>query len=187
MLEELSLAARGESANEELLEKARRLIAKLKSEREVQQRIAVTAPLCQLSSFKDLQGLLESAQAEKERSAAQAAAATAENGAAESGGVALPGGGGEAGAPSAALSTTAPLQGLLPELPGFCTETEEFERWHEDYKRVVETAAQDEISGEFMSVALEQLAAIEHLLMEKKQIEQEDMLKLSKKKKGKKM
>jgi hypothetical protein len=147
MLEELSLAAKGECANEELLEKARRLIAKLKSERDVQQRIAETAPLCQVSSFKDALALLSP-----------------------------PAGAGEAAAATAPI----PLK-----LPAWCTgDTEHFEKWHDDYKRVVEQAAQDEISGEFMSVALEQLVQIEHLLMERKQIEQEENLKNSKKKKG---
>merc|ERR1711988_1468947 len=136
MLEELSLAAKGENSNEELLEKACRLIAKLKSEREVQQRIAETAPLCQLSSFKDALALLSP-----------------------------PAGAGEA----AVATAPTPLK-----LPAWCTgDTEHFEKWHDDYKRIVEQAEKDEISGEFMSVALEQLGAIEHLLMEKKQIEQE--------------
>jgi hypothetical protein len=53
MLEELTTAARGEMANEELLVRASKLIAKLKSEREVQQRIAECLPLCGFSCFKD--------------------------------------------------------------------------------------------------------------------------------------
>jgi hypothetical protein len=55
MLEELTTAARAENANDELLLKATRLIAKLKSEREVQQRIAECNVLCELTSFKDAQ------------------------------------------------------------------------------------------------------------------------------------
>merc|ERR1719450_743916 len=130
MLEELTNAATAEGANEELLGKATRLIAKLKSEREVQRRIAETAPLFEISSFKD--------------------AETKEN------------------------------------LPPWCMETEEFEEWHEGYKKVVETAEQDQISGELMTAALEQLASIESLLVEKKQLEEEMKLKNAKKKKGKK-
>merc|ERR550514_2208698 len=53
MLEELTTAARAEQANDELLTRSSKLIAKLKSEREVQQRIAECSPLCELSSFKD--------------------------------------------------------------------------------------------------------------------------------------
>jgi len=130
MLEELTTAARDESANEELLSKATRLTAKLKSEREVQRRIAETAPLCEISSFKE--------------------ADTKEN------------------------------------LPPWCMETEEFEEFHEAYKKVVETAERDEISSTLMSAALEQLASIESLLVEKKQLEEENKLKAAKKKKGKK-
>merc|ERR1712050_699708 len=81
MLEELTTAARAESASEELLAKATKLIAKLRSEREVQQRIAETSPLCELASFKD--------------------AADKKN------------------------------------LPVWCHETQQFEDFHEDYKRVV--------------------------------------------------
>jgi hypothetical protein len=55
MLEELTTAARAENANDELLLKATRLIAKLKSEREVQHRIADCSVLCELSSFKEAQ------------------------------------------------------------------------------------------------------------------------------------
>jgi len=56
LLEELTKAATGESANEELITKATRLIAKLTSEREVQRRLAETAPLCEIESFKDAEG-----------------------------------------------------------------------------------------------------------------------------------
>lgn len=129
MLQELTTAARAEGANEELVTKATKLIAKLTSEREVQKRIAETAPLCELSSFKD--------------------AASKEN------------------------------------LPPWSLVTEKFEEFHEDYKRVVEAAERDEISETLMSTALEQLATIEHLLVEKKQLEEENSLKDSKKK-GKK-
>merc|ERR1712060_942716 len=102
-----------------------------KSESEVQARIAETAPLCEISSFRE--------------------AAGKEN------------------------------------LPAWSEETEQFEQFHEGYKNVVEKAEQDEISGELMTTALEQLASIEHLLVEKKQLEAEERLKESKKKKkGKK-
>merc|ERR1719453_3054562 len=51
MLEELTNAAQAENANEELLVRASKLIAKLKSERDVQQRIAECSSLCELTSF----------------------------------------------------------------------------------------------------------------------------------------
>eukprot|EP00747_Dinoflagellata_sp_TGD_P162464 gnl/TRDRNA2_/TRDRNA2_180111_c0_seq1.p1 gnl/TRDRNA2_/TRDRNA2_180111_c0~~gnl/TRDRNA2_/TRDRNA2_180111_c0_seq1.p1 ORF type:complete len:502 (+),score=157.56 gnl/TRDRNA2_/TRDRNA2_180111_c0_seq1:103-1608(+) len=128
MLEELTNAARAENANEELLNKATKLIAKLKSEREVQQRIAETAPVCELSSW--------------------------------------------------------PKDGKEPEnLPAWCHNTEEFEEFHEAYKRVVEIADRDQISGQLMKSALAQLEAIENLLTEKKQFEEEQKLKAAKKKK----
>jgi len=123
MLEELTTAAKGESAKEELIVQATRLIAKLKSEREVQRRIAETAPLC---------------------------------------------------------------AGEKENLPAWCHETESFEVFHEEYKKVVETAERDEISPTLMSTALEQLASIELILIQKKQAEEEEKLKASKKKKGKK-
>merc|ERR1712107_195069 len=56
MLEELSRAAESESANEELLKQAAKLTANLKSEREVQHRIANAGPLCQLESFASAAG-----------------------------------------------------------------------------------------------------------------------------------
>jgi len=124
MLEELTSAARGESAKEDLLAQATRLIAKLKSEREVQRRVAETAPLC---------------------------------------------------------------AGDKENLPSWCHETEAFEEFHKDYKNVVQTAERDEISPDLMTTALEQLASIELILIQKKQAEEEDRLKNSKKKKkGKK-
>merc|ERR1711933_532085 len=95
MLEELTNAAKGENANEELVNKATKLFAKLKSEREVQQRIAETQPLCQLSSFKDV--------------------------------------------------------AKQPDLPSWCEDTEKFEEFHWNYKRVVEVADQDEISPTLMT------------------------------------
>jgi len=127
MLEELTTAARAENANEELLTRASKLIAKLKSEREVQQRIAECSSLCELSSFKDAAG--------KE------------------------------------------------DLPSWAPDTVQFEEFHEDYKRVVNQADLDEISKELMASSLEQLAKIEHLLVEKKQMEAEQGLKANKKKK----
>jgi len=124
MLEELTSAARGENAKEDLLVQATRLIAKLKSEREVQRRIAETAPLC---------------------------------------------------------------AGDQENLPSWCHESEQFEEFHKDYKMVVETAERDQISSSLMSTALEQLASIELILIQKKQAEDEQRLKDSKKKKkGKK-
>jgi len=53
MLQELNTAARAESASEDLLVVADKLIAKLMSERDVQKRVAETAPLAKLTSFKD--------------------------------------------------------------------------------------------------------------------------------------
>jgi hypothetical protein len=127
MLEELTTAARAENANDELLTKATRLIAMLKSEREVQQRIAECLGLCELASFKE--------------------ASNKEN------------------------------------LPAWCLDTAQFEEFHEDYKRVVEQADKDEINKPLMNNSLEQLAKIEHLLVEKKQLEEEQKLKANKKKK----
>uniref|UniRef100_A0A7S2MVT5 Uncharacterized protein n=1 Tax=Zooxanthella nutricula TaxID=1333877 RepID=A0A7S2MVT5_9DINO len=129
MLEELHRAATDESANEALLDEAGKLIAKLKSEREVQKRIAETAPLCEFETYKD--------------------AAGKEN------------------------------------LPPWSVDTEEFETFHEDFKRVVEEAERDKIDEDLMAKALEQLAGIENLLVEKKRFEEEDKLKNAKKK-GKK-
>merc|ERR1712190_79755 len=96
---------------------------------EAQHRIAETAPLCELSSWKD-------------------AAAT----------------------------------DVLGTLPSWSLDTEQFQKWHDDYKDVVETAAQVQISEDLQNVALEQLVAIEQLTMEKKQLEQEANLKAAKKK-----
>mmetsp|Transcript_81686 Transcript_81686/g.142070 ORF Transcript_81686/g.142070 Transcript_81686/m.142070 type:complete len:501 (-) Transcript_81686:128-1630(-) len=129
MLEELTRAARDENANEELLTKATRLIAKLKSEREVQHRIAETTSLVELETFKQAAG--------------------------------------------------------KDSLPEWCRDTPQFEEFHEDYKRVVEQADKDEIERHLMATALEQLAKIEQLLVEKKQMEAEATLKANKKK-GKK-
>jgi len=128
MLQELHGAATDEDANEKLLDKASRLIAKLTSEREVQKRIAETAPLADISSYKDAAG----------------------------------------------------KEGL----PEWSEETEKFEEFHEDYKRVVEQAERDEICKDLLGRALEQLSSMESLLVEKKQIEAEAGLK--KGKKGKK-
>eukprot|EP00928_Gymnodinium_smaydae_P073645 TRINITY_DN56809_c0_g1_i1.p1 TRINITY_DN56809_c0_g1~~TRINITY_DN56809_c0_g1_i1.p1 ORF type:complete len:506 (+),score=155.60 TRINITY_DN56809_c0_g1_i1:152-1669(+) len=129
-LEELHAAAEGEGANEALLGVAKKLIAKLKSERETQHRIAAAAPLCELNSFKEAEG----------------------------------------------------KEGL----PEWSKDTETFETFHEEYKEVVEGGEVAEISSELMATALEQLAKIEHLLIERKQIEEEMRLKAAKKKKGKK-
>lgn len=131
MLEELSRAAEAESACEDLLRQTTKLTAKLKSEREVQHRIADAAPLCALASF------------------AQAA-------------------------------------GKENELPQWCLDVEKFETFHEEYKAIVETGEGAEISPELQSAALEQLAKLEHLLVEKHQIENEERMKAAKKKKGKK-
>lgn len=53
MLEDLTKAAVQEKGNEELIGKATKLIAKLKSELEVGRCIAETAPLCELETIKD--------------------------------------------------------------------------------------------------------------------------------------
>jgi len=118
-----------EGANEELLGKATKLIAKLESEREMQQRIAEAASLCEISSFQEAEG--------------------------------------------------------KDDLPEWCKDTEKFEDFHRDYKKVVQNGERDQVSEQLMTKALEQLTKIEHLLIEKKQIEQEMALKASKKK-GKK-
>mmetsp|Transcript_81983 Transcript_81983/g.171596 ORF Transcript_81983/g.171596 Transcript_81983/m.171596 type:complete len:499 (+) Transcript_81983:91-1587(+) len=129
MLEELHLAATQEGTNPEVLERAAKLIAKLTSERKVQQRIAESAPLCEYASFKEVVG--------KEN------------------------------------------------LPPWCMVTEQFEDFHEDYKKVVEVADRDQISSDLMNTALAQLSSIETLLVEKKQMEQEEALKVNKKGKKK--
>jgi len=122
MLEELTAAAKGESANGELVIKASKLIAKLKSEQEVQGRIAETAPVC---------------------------------------------------------------AGASEGLPAWCSNTQAFEIFHEDYKKVVELAERNEISQDLLSTALEQLASIELVLVNKKKVETEAHFKDSRKK-GKK-
>jgi hypothetical protein len=131
MLEELSKAAEAEGANEELLKVANKLTMKIKSEREVQHRIAAAASLCKLSSFKDAEKVEE-------------------------------------------------------PLPAWTNDIEEFETFHEEYKTIVETGEEAEISTDLQTAALDQLAQIELLLVEKKQIEEEKKLKDAKKKKGKK-
>merc|ERR1712217_341143 len=130
MLEELTTAAKAESANEELVTKAMILIAKLKSEREVQRRIAETAPLCVIDG--DIADLT------------WAKVATRDN------------------------------------LPPWGAETEQFEEFHEEYKKVVEQADQDKIADSLMTTALEQLGIIELLLIQKKQMEEEQKLKAAK-------
>jgi len=132
MLEELTKAAQAESANEDLLSIAKKLIDKLKSEREVQHRIAAAGPLCAFDSFKKV--------------------------------VAAP-------------------QDSLPE---WSHETEQFESFHEAYKKVVEDGDAAQINSDLMTAALKQLAELEHLLVEKKQTEEEQNMKAAKKKKGKK-
>jgi hypothetical protein len=129
-LQELWSAAKGEGANETLLDVASKLIAKLRSERETKHRIEAAAPLCELNSFKETEG--------------------------------------------------------KDGLPTWCMETDAFETFHQEYKDVVEGGEAAQISSELMGVALEQLAKIEHLLVERKQIEEEMKLKSNKKKKGKK-
>jgi len=57
MLEELTEAARAENANEELLVTATKLIAKLRSEKEVQSRIAETQALCEVKNAKEAQAV----------------------------------------------------------------------------------------------------------------------------------
>jgi len=132
MLEELTKAAQAESANEDLLSIAKKLIDKLKSEREVQHRIAAAGPLCAFDSFKKV--------------------------------VAAP-------------------QDSLPE---WSHETEQFESFHEAYKKVVEDGDAAQINSDLMTAALKQLAELEHLLVEKKQTEEDQNMKAAKKKKGKK-
>jgi len=132
MLEELTKAAQAESANEDLLSIAKKLIDKLKSEREVQHRIAAAGPLCAFDSFKKV--------------------------------VAAP-------------------QDSLPE---WSHETEQFESFHEAYKKVVGDGDAAQINSDLMTAALKQLAELEHLLVEKKQTEEEQNMKAAKKKKGKK-
>jgi len=127
MLEELTSAARAENAHDELLTTAGKLIAKLKSEREVQLRIAECSSVCELASFKDAAG--------------------------------------------------------REDLPPWAPDTEQFEELHETYKRIVNQADLDLISKDLMASALEQLSILEHLLVEKKQMEEEQKLKANKKKK----
>jgi len=74
------------------------------------------------------------------------------------------------------------------EMPDWSQNTEKFEDFHEDFKKVMEDAERDQISEVLMGTALEQLDKIERLLVEKKQTEAEMGLKAAKaaKKKGKK-
>lgn len=74
------------------------------------------------------------------------------------------------------------------EMPDWSQNTEKFEEFHEDFKKVMEDAERDQISDVLMVTALEQLDKIERLLVEKKQTEAEMGLKAAKaaKKKGKK-
>ncbi|CAE7766309.1 Kidins220 [Symbiodinium sp. KB8] len=132
MLQELLTAAKAESANEELVLQASKLIARLRSESEVQQRISATAVLCEVDCFKEADG--------------------------------------------------------REEMPDWSRDTERFEEFHEDFKRVMEDAERDQISEILMNTALEQLDKIERLLVDKKQTEEEMRLKAAKasKKKGKK-
>mmetsp|Transcript_2764 Transcript_2764/g.6456 ORF Transcript_2764/g.6456 Transcript_2764/m.6456 type:complete len:499 (-) Transcript_2764:84-1580(-) len=129
LLEDLTRAAQGEHANSELLGRAEKLITRLKSELEVQRCIDETAPLCDVSSFKECAG--------KEN------------------------------------------------LPPWYHDTQLFEDFHEDYKRIVEIAERDAISSGLMTRALGQLQTIEQLLVERKNYEAEQQLKNSKKR-GKK-
>eukprot|EP00440_Ansanella_granifera_P026081 gb/GFBE01028315.1/.p1 GENE.gb/GFBE01028315.1/~~gb/GFBE01028315.1/.p1 ORF type:complete len:496 (+),score=174.78 gb/GFBE01028315.1/:1-1488(+) len=71
------------------------------------------------------------------------------------------------------------------EIPDWSRDTEKFEEFHEDFKKVMEDAERDQISETLMETALEQLSRVEQLLMEKKQTEEEMKLKAAKKK-GKK-
>jgi len=132
MLEELNKAAHAESANEDLLDTATKLIAKLVSEKEVKHRIGQATPLVAYTSFAQV------AKAQQDK------------------------------------------------LPEWSHDVEQFEEFHEAYKRVVEEGDGAQINGDLMNQALEQLAQLEHLLVEKKQVEEEQRLKAAKKKKGKK-
>merc|ERR1712118_638739 len=63
----------------------------------------------------------------------------------------------------------------------WCLDTLEFENLHDEFKRVVEQAETDKIDSTLMKNALAQLAQVENLLVEKKQVEEEVKLKQSKK------
>eukprot|EP00434_Breviolum_minutum_P016722 symbB.v1.2.014745.t1/scaffold1081.1/size139474/2 len=63
------------------------------------------------------------------------------------------------------------------EMPDWSQNTEKFEDFHEDFKKVMEDAERDQISEVLMGTALEQLDKIERLLVEKKQTEAEMGLK----------
>jgi len=67
-------------------------------------------------------------------------------------------------------------------LPPWCFDTEQFDAFHEEYKRVMEDAERDEISTPLLNRAFEQLSGIEQLLVEKKQLDEEAGMR---KKKGK--
>merc|ERR1712139_264081 len=131
MLEWLTDAAKAESANEELLTTATKLIRKLKSEREVNQRFNEAARVTEQKSLKDAEDIKD-------------------------------------------------------ELPEWFRDTEQFEIFQEGYKSTIETAETDEITPTLLASAKEQLAAVENLLVEKKQVDAELLLKANKKKKGKK-
>merc|ERR1712093_698635 len=131
MLEWLTDAAKAENANEDLLTTATKLIRKLKSEREVNQRFTEATRVADQTSLKDAEEIKD-------------------------------------------------------ELPEWFRDTEQFEVFQENYKATIESAETDEIAPTLLASAKEQLAALENLLVEKKQVEEELRLKANKKKKGKK-
>lgn len=77
-------------------------------------------------------------------------------------------------------------ESISEELPDWFRDTEQFEIFQEGYKTTIEQAETDEITPTLLASAKEQLATIENLLVEKKQVEEELRLKANKKKKGKK-
>jgi len=86
----------------------------------------------------------------------------------------------------ARIAETQPLcDGTDVNLPSWCSHIEAFEFFHDEYKTIVERAEHNEISKDLLVTALEQLASIELVLVNKKKVEVEAVFKESKKK-GKK-
>lgn len=86
-------------------------------------------------------------------------------------------------APVAAKAEAKDLAGLAA--PEWATDTEKFATFHLNYKQVLGKAEQNAISPQLLESTLAQLAKIEQLLVEFKQLEAENALKAAKKK-GKK-
>merc|ERR1711959_666291 len=77
-------------------------------------------------------------------------------------------------------------EAIKEDLPDWFQDTEQFEIFQEGYKTTIEEAEAAEITPALLASAKEQLALVENILVEKKQVDAELVLKANKKKKGKK-